>query len=375
MSTLGPSELIADVYSKELCIGCGACVSLCPYLKNYKGKTVMLFPCTLPAGRCYAYCPKAEVDLDRLSLQFRGKPYTGEPLGAYENVLASRSGKRPVGVAYQAGGTVSALISFALDEKFIEAAVLTDREGLVPVSKLVIDPDDVKHCAGSKFMAAPTLSALNEGIREGRTRMGVVGTPCQMTALLQLRSNPLNLPDFKDPVGLSIGLFCNWSLDTRLLANYLKDKIDIKRLQGMDIPPPPASVLSLITDDGQQEIPLSEIKPLIPHTCYICPDMTSEFADISVGMYEGRPGWNTLIVRSQKGADLLSRAVDKGVVEVADMQKENIERLSKAAADKKARALRMLVRRDLLNTEGEGKRSAMRIPPAVVDKILGEGAI
>ena len=59
----------------------------------------------------------------------------------------------------------------------------------------------------------------------------------------------------------------------------------------MDIPPPPADAMVLKNvDGGRRQIPLSEIKPLIPHTCLICPDLTSEFADISVGMYEGHPG-------------------------------------------------------------------------------------
>ena len=63
MQLFGSNELIEDVHKRNLCIGCGACVDLCPYFKNYKGKTSQLFPCTLEQGRCYAYCPKAEVDI------------------------------------------------------------------------------------------------------------------------------------------------------------------------------------------------------------------------------------------------------------------------------------------------------------------------
>jgi coenzyme F420 hydrogenase subunit beta len=57
MPVFGPRELIEDVFKKDLCIGCGACVELCPYFKNYKGKTAMLYPCTLSRGRCFAFCP------------------------------------------------------------------------------------------------------------------------------------------------------------------------------------------------------------------------------------------------------------------------------------------------------------------------------
>ena len=34
MQVYGPCELIEDVLKKELCVGCGACVDLCPYFKN-----------------------------------------------------------------------------------------------------------------------------------------------------------------------------------------------------------------------------------------------------------------------------------------------------------------------------------------------------
>jgi coenzyme F420 hydrogenase subunit beta len=309
------------------------------------------------------------VNLDELSNQIWGVPYDGSPLGNYRMVLAARAGKKMKDGCFQSGGTVSALITFALDNKLIEAAALTDREGLEPVPRLVASPDEVVTCASSKFMASPTLSTINTAMREGYTRLGVVGTPCQLTAIAQMRANPVNKEDFVDPVALTVGLFCNWSLDTRLLMALLSEKLDIATIQSMEIPPPPANIMVLETDSGKVEIPLSEIKPLIPHTCFICLDMTSEFSDISVGMFEGRPGWNTLIIRSPKGADLVAQASRKGFLDTEDMPQENLEHLARAAAEKKERALRTLLRRELVNNE-EGQRSAVRIPQNVVDKIL-----
>lgn len=62
MQVLGPNELVEDVIKRDFCIGCGACVNLCPYFRSYEGKTAMLFPCTLSQGQCFAYCPKVELD-------------------------------------------------------------------------------------------------------------------------------------------------------------------------------------------------------------------------------------------------------------------------------------------------------------------------
>ena len=115
MHVFGSNELIEDVLSRDLCIGCGACVELCPYFKNHKGKTAMLFPCTLSQGRCFAFCPKAEVDLDVLANRFWNAPYEGTPLGKYREVLMARAGERMETAAFQAGGD-----GFGLDDPGFE---------------------------------------------------------------------------------------------------------------------------------------------------------------------------------------------------------------------------------------------------------------
>ena len=365
----GSAELIDDVHNRDLCIGCGACVELCPYFKNYRGKTSQLFPCTLKQGRCYAYCPKAEVDLNQLTRNTRHTDYDGSPLGIYREVLATRAGVQMQAGRFQAGGTVSALVAFALKNKIIDAAALTDRKGLIPKPRLVEDWQQVVRCAASKFMASPTLSALNQGAAKGFNRLGVVGTPCQIMATAQMRTHPLQKDENRVPLTLSVGLFCNWSIDTRQLIDLLAKRLNTSDIHHMEIPPPPAGVLRLETSNGSMEIPLSEIKPLIPHTCFICPDMTAELADLSVGMFERRPGWNTLIVRSEAGAEIVDRARQEGFIESDGFPQDLLNHLSRAAAEKKERALRMLIRRDLINTQGS-KRAAVRMPQVVIDRIL-----
>jgi coenzyme F420 hydrogenase subunit beta len=344
-------------------------VDICPYFKNYKGKTAQLFPCTLEQGRCYAYCPKAEVDLNALCQTLQGAPYAGSPLGDFTQVLAARAtGKLQKG-PFQAGGTVTALITFALKTAMIDAAALTDHKDLIPIPRLVTHSQEVTRCASSKFMAAPTLSSVNMAVRQGYRSIGVVGTPCQMVAAAQMRVNPLEKDTHRIPLALTVGLFCNWALDTRHLIDVLSEKLNISGITRMDIPPPPANTLVLDSEDGRMEISLSEIKPLIPHTCFICLDMTAELADVSVGMFEGRPGWNTVIVRSEKGSELIEQARRQAFIETANFPAENLQHLSRAGALKKERSLRTLIRRELINSQGE-ERAAVRIPQDIIDRIL-----
>ena len=372
MQIYGPNELLEDVHERDLCIACGACVDLCPYFKTYRGKTAMIFPCDLEQGRCYAHCPKAEVDLQGISENLRDRPYDGSPLGDYRNVFAAKAGEKMSEGSFQAGGVVSAIMAFALENDMIDSAVLTDREGLVPVPRIATSAREVVECAGSKYMAAPTVAAVNRGAREGYSRMGFVGTPCQVTALAQMRSNPLDRSDFIDPVALVVGLFCTWALDTRKLISMLSKRVDITGIRKMDIPPPPAEIFVLETNDGRMEIPLDEIRPLVPAGCLVCPDMTSEWADVSVGVLEGEPEWNTLVIRSEKGNEIVEKAVSKGWLQTRQIPEESLAHLAFAASNKRKRSLIKCIEEGLLNTADGESRSALRISEDVVRKIVGE---
>lgn len=370
---LGPNALMERVHKQNLCVGCGGCVDLCPYFKTYRGRTTQLFPCTLDQGRCHAYCPKAEVDLDHLARLRGAESYDPSPLGRFRQLWAARAGDRWAGKKAQSGGTVSALIAFALATGRIDTAVLTDRKGMEPFPVLITRPEEVERCATSKYTAAPTLSVLNRAIREGRDRIGVVATPCQATAVAQLLANPLGMENFNDPVALVVGLFCTWALDTRKLMAFLSERLDPAAIVKMDIPPPPAEQLIIDTTKGRMEIPLSDIRPLVPDGCRICPDMTAEWADVSVGVLEDQPAWNTLIVRTAIGESLVKDAVAKGWLVLRELPDSNATHLTWAAANKKKRGLVKAQSDGFLNTDADTAPSALRLNADTVTAIIGQG--
>lgn len=339
MKRFGSRELLESVIRQNLCINCGACQELCPYFRSYRGKTAMLFPCTQTEGRCFAYCPKAEADLDALSTTFFGKPYSADALGSYKAIVMARAGDRIAGAPFQSGGTVSALMQCALDAGTIDAAILTAREGIAPVPFIAATEDEIRACASSKYTAAPTLAALHRAAQRGWHKIGIVSTPCQALAVAKMRYTAAPQLDLSKSIALVIGLFCTWSLDFRAFEAFLSERIGIGSIRKIDIPPPPAEVMEVFTNDGKQEFNLKEIRALVPETCSYCHDMTAEFADVSVGVVEGKPDWNTVIIRTDRGKQLVEEARDKGWLILEELPGHSIAHLQWAAGNKKRRGL------------------------------------
>jgi len=371
MKPSSSEKLERNVIQEGLCIGCGACIGLCPYFQSYRGKTALLFPCNVEAGRCLAHCPKAEVDVEGLSQFHFAKPYDGSPLGAWRSIHVSRAGDRVKKQPFQSGGTVSAMMYFALRTRRIDGAILTDRDGILPEPRLVTRPAAVFRQSLSKYTAAPTLEAMNRAVTAGYGALGVVATPCQAMSLARMRMNPLAKPSFHDPTALVVGLFCTWALDFRQFESFLSQRMPLREIVKIDIPPPPASVLEVYLKEGKIDFPLDEIRPLVPESCGYCPDMTSEFADISVGVLEGRPEMNTLIIRTERGEEMVREARQKEYLVLEEMPAENLAHLEWAAANKKKRGIRRCREAGKLN--GAEGTSCLRMREDAAERILGNG--
>jgi ferredoxin len=80
MPNSGLKGLEEKVLQKDLCTACGACLSLCPYLRSWQGRVVKLHDCGFDEGRCFAYCPRTEVDLDQIHRKVFGAALNLSPL-------------------------------------------------------------------------------------------------------------------------------------------------------------------------------------------------------------------------------------------------------------------------------------------------------
>jgi coenzyme F420 hydrogenase subunit beta len=346
----GQRELLEGVIDAGLCVNCGACVNLCAYAACWKDRTVMVHQCDRTEGRCYAFCPRTPTNLDTLRRALFDPADLTAELGSVRGFYMARAAREQQRRAAQHGGTVTTLLSLALQEKWIDGAIVSEGgEDHSARAVWATTAEELERHARSKFVASPTLAAFNEMIKDTRfERIGVVVTPCQGLALAKMRLSPLAKDDGIKKLRLVIGLFCGWAFSWRELKGLLKKKTEGRSIVGFDIPPSRYHVMEVFTDQGRLQISLDDVLPAVRKSCHYCFDMTAEFSDISVGAgrspegWEMARSWNQVIVRSRLGQDLVELAVSRGLLEVQEVPEGNLEKLKEASMNKKRTAIKNL---------------------------------
>lgn len=341
------------VLDERLCTGCGACADICPYQVIHQGRTVQLHPCDLHDGRCYNYCPRTLTDFSALRhLLFDAEALTLE-LGAVKGYYFSRASDPDIRAMAQHGGTVTALMALALSEGLIDAAIVSSRnQDFEPVGTIAKSKDDLLRNAKSRFGVSPTVAAFNKMTKDDKARIGVVATPCQALALAKMRLKP-GEEDYAriSQLQLVVGLYCGWTLSADLYKKMLVEKnIHPEAVLKTDIPAG-RNILEIHTKEGVHSMAMEEVQSCVREACLYCVDSTAEFADVSVGSarfageWEEMRQWNQLIVRTDRGRELVDLAVKNGALEIREAQAESLQELKDAAIVKKKNALKNIIRK------------------------------
>ncbi len=167
-----------------------------------------------------------------------------------------------------------------------------------------------------------------------------------------------------DRVDLVIGLFCTWALEYKPFMAFLKERVNGLPIKKLNITPPPERILEVTAGNKLVRIPVDDIRPFIRSSCRVCLDMTAELSDISVGTVEGKEGWNTVIVRTAMGENLLRRAKKAGIIETKSLPKDNLKHLIEASLLKKRRAL------DALKERGGIEKGYLNLSADLVKRIV-----
>jgi coenzyme F420 hydrogenase subunit beta len=216
------------------------------------------------------------------------------------------------------------------------------------------------------YEPSPVLDAINRLPRESTERLGFVGLPCHLACLSKMKLAPPEGRARIEHVKLAIGLFCGWTL-SHGFHQFLREQFDLPKAIKFDIPHHPAHSFDVYTTSDKESVDLDEISPYINKACGYCFDMTAEFADISVG--SGRAmfkGWNTVIVRTKAGAEILDMAKRHNAIETQTIPDESLVNLKRASLNKKKGALKNIISM----TGGIDDLLYLGISQHLIDKLL-----
>jgi coenzyme F420 hydrogenase subunit beta len=325
-------ELKAEVIDTGLCTGCAGCVIACPHdvigydhaqggyrpyhledelgpddcIHGQKGCT----SCTRACPRFRAWEPQANEHL------FARDRTDDEVAGIYQDILLTRASDKMVHEMGQDGGLVSAILIWAMEHDYIDAALVSFLEGdansWVAKPGVAANREEILAAAGSRYTYSANTLAMDEALEAGHKDLALVGMSCQSSVPPVMWSRKVG--KISKPVKFNLGLLCSKTFDDAIFEELFWPKYGLKRseIAKMNI----KGVFQIWTTDGTyREVPLKECHAWTREGCKMCPDFAAEHADISCGGIGANADWTLTIVRTDLGREIMSRMIADGSLE------------------------------------------------------------
>ena len=324
-------ELFSEVVTSGLCTGCAACVVGCPHdVLDYETANGVYKPWHLDidGGRdncthgetgctlCTRACPRfrnweSEIDTHKFA-----RERTDDEVYGIGDVLLAKSTDESILDNGQDGGVVSTLLIYALENDIIDAALVSGLEGDGTTwraePRVATTRQDVLDTAKSRYTYSANLLAYPKAVEGGAERIALVGMGCMASAPGAMQSRKAG--KIARRLGFTIGLLCSKTFDDAIFEELFEAKYNIKRadIKKMNI----KGVFQIWTNDGEfHEVPLKEAHAFTREGCTHCPDFAAEHADISTGGIGAFGDWTLVIVRTDKGRELMNALKEKGLIE------------------------------------------------------------
>lgn len=311
-------EPVKAVFESNICSGCGLCAGVCPVncLNIYNGFGKLDEDVCIKCGMCYFVCPRTYLPVDILNMTQGNSSEikSVSTIGHYIEVYSARTKIKSIAKVCQDGGITSTCLHYLFDTNQIDLALGAKMSGTPwrPEPIVIQNKDDILLTTGTKYVNNPTLSVLND-LNKNPTKLAVVGVPCMMQGLLKSKIYNIDIPALNQ-IKFRIGIFC---MESFSYESFLKIcevlKVNIKDVRKTDIN---KGKFFIYTNSGDElTVPIKEITHLARDDCDICFDLTSEAADISIGSIGSPSGWNTVIIRTEKGKQLYNELLTNKLIE------------------------------------------------------------
>lgn len=333
-------ELYEEVINTGLCTGCAGCVVTCPHdVIGYEHEEGKYKPFHLEeelgldncihgekgCSTCTRACPRFRTWESAANNHLFGRDREDDEMsGIWRQLLLTRATDKTQHEKGQDGGFVTAMLSWLLDNNYIEGALVSgveadDKWKAKPV--LVQTKEEVLATAGSRYTYCANPLALPEAKEKGLTKLALVGMGCQT-------SSPPVMWDRKagkvsKPFQFNIGLLCSKTFDDAIFPELFEAKYGLKKqdMVKMNI----KGAFQIWMNDGSfHEIDLKECHQWTRTGCKNCPDFAAEHADVSTGGIGKDNDWTLTIVRTKLGEEVVNRMIAEGVIEARPAQEDEV---------------------------------------------------
>lgn len=311
-------EPVSIIYDAGVCCHCGWCSSICPVdaIKVSADNLELDGDKCMKCGLCFSICPRSFPIGKLYEIMNKSKTNLNwsDKIGAYINTYSGSTKKEGIKQVCQDGGVVTSLLEYLLKEEIVDTVLTVQHSSELwrPEPVIIDSIEGLYKTAGTKYANSPSLNLVHKARDYGK--IAIVGVPCMMKAIEKANYFPSNNPFFHN-IELKIGLFCMESFSyeniIKLVEEQFSHKIDEITKMNID----KGKFIINLKSGEQKDVPLKEIQSYARHNCHFCDDLTSDYADISVGSIGSQSGWSSVITRTEKGEDIYNKAVKAGYIE------------------------------------------------------------
>lgn len=330
---------VADVASWRLCVGCGACAYACPEEKVKivdfveQGLRPVLSQGACGSGQCrdcLDVCPGIEVAHDKPAGPTSGIAELVPSWGPVIEVWEGFATDAEIRYNGSSAGMASALALFCIEALEMRGVIHVRADERAPhLNKTAFSHtrEELLASTGSRYAPASPCDRL-DAIEDAGGPSVFLGKPCDIEAL---RKAQAIRPALNRNVGVAIGIFCAGSPSTQgtldLLRRHDVNPEDVEELRYRGRGWPGHFAVRLKGDAHWRNLATYAeawgfLQAYRPYRCYLCPDGTSEFADVSCGdpwyreVEAGEAGTSLVVVRTEKGREIVRRALEAGAVKL-----------------------------------------------------------
>lgn len=348
--------MINTILDKELCNGCGLCVSCFPEKKgniliNQSGFNRPDFENKfdeLEEKKFANICSGLKVPFNDISQE--NYDLLWGPIFSIQEGFSTNKNQRFKGAS---GGAISAIALYLLEEKKVDFVLHIGANHINPYIneiKISRNYEDIISNSGSRYSPSSPLKTLLE-LNERGEKFAVIAKPCDIVSIHNLRK--IDKQSISN-LAYTISFFCagvpSIKGTEKVVSTLNLDPKDAKSIQyrGNGWP----GYFTVTTETSEKQMSYNDswgniLNRYLQKRCKICPEGIGEFADIACAdswdqeeggypSFQEKPGKSLIIARTNKGKEIVTEAEDKGYLQTDNFEIGKLSKIQPYQANRKS---------------------------------------